>query len=156
MARCVLHDRAYGSDGGGLMDVRLKTMPYEIDGHKLTLSCNMDVLAELQAQDSNLGQLLDGDRSMRNYLRLMAAMINSELRRQGVDAAYTDGDLGRRISFREFRRTSGDVFGLLVSSVIDPDAPEEAAQPEENAPEENEKNAVTSGDDRTASTSPGT
>lgn len=156
MDRRVLHDRAYGSDGGGLMDVRLKTMPYEIDGHKLTLSCNMDVLAELQAQDSNLGQLLDGDRSMRNYLRLMAAMINSELRRQGVDAAYTDGDLGRRIGFREFRRTSGDVFGLLVSSVIDPDAPEEAAQPEENAPEENEKNAVTSGDDRTASTSPGT
>ena len=146
-----------------MMDVRLKTMPYEIDGHKLTLSCNMDVLAELQTQDSNLGQLLDGDRSMRNYLRLMAAMINSELRRQGVDAAYTDGELGRRISFREFRQNNHAVFGMLVSSVVTDD-PEEAepkteqleAEPKTEQPEAGEKNAVTSKGDGTASTLPGT
>lgn len=145
------------------MDVRLKTMPYEIDGHKLTLSCNMDVLAELQAQDSNLKQLLDDDRSMRNYLRLMAAMINSELRHQGVDAAYTDGELGRRISFREFRQNNHAVFGMLVSSVVTDD-PEEAepkteqleAEPKTEQPEADEKNAVTSKDDGTASTLPGT
>ncbi len=136
------------------MDVRLKTMPYEIDGHKLTLSCNMDVLAELQAQDSNLEQLLDDDRSIRNYLRLLAAMINSELRHQGVDAAYTDGDLGRRISFREFQKNNHAVFAMLVSSVIFDD-PEEA-EPKTEQPEADEKNAVTSEDDRTASTSPGT
>lgn len=137
-----------------MMDVRLKTMPYEIDGHKLTLSCNMDVLAELQAQDSNLVQLLDGDRSMRNYLRLMAAMINSELRRQGVDATYTDGDLGRRISFREFRKNNHAVFAMLVSAVI-VDDPEEA-EPKTEQPEADEKNAVTSKDDGAASTLPGT
>lgn len=137
-----------------MMDVRLKTMPYEIDGHKLTLSCNMDVLAELQAQDSNLRQLLDGDRSMRNYLRLMAAMINSELRRQGVDASYTDGDLGRRISFREFRKNNHAVFAMLVSAVI-VDDPEEA-EPKTEQPEADEKNAVTSKDDGAASTLPGT
>lgn len=137
-----------------MMDVRLKTMPYEIDGHKLTLSCNMDVLAELQAQDSNLGQLLDDDRSMRNYLRLMAAMINSELRRQGVDATYTDGDLGRRISFREFRKNNHAVFAMLVSAVI-VDDPEEA-EPKTEQPEADEKNAVTSKDDGAASTLPGT
>lgn len=144
-----------------MMDVRLKTMPYEIDGHKLTLSCNMDVLAELQAQDSNLVQLLDGDRSMRNYLRLMAAMINSELRRQGVDASYTDGDLGRRISFREFRKNNHAVFAMLVSAVIfdDPEEAEpktEEAEPKTEQPEADEKNAVTSKDDGTASTLPGT
>lgn len=145
------------------MDVRLKTMPYEIDGHKLTLSCNMDVLAELQAQDSNLKQLLDDDRSMRNYLRLMAAMINSELRHQGVDAAYTDGELGRRISFREFRQNNLAVFSMLVSSVV-ADDPEEAepkteqleAEPKTEQPEADEKNAVTSKGDGTASTLPGT
>lgn len=146
-----------------MMDVRLKTMPYEIDGHKLTLSCNMDVLAELQAQDSNLKQLLDDDRSMRNYLRLMAAMINSELRHQGVDAAYTDGELGRRISFREFRQNNLAVFSMLVSSVV-ADDPEEAepkteqleAEPKTEQPEADEKNAVTSKGDGTASTLPGT
>lgn len=137
-----------------MMDVRLKTMPYEIDGHKLTLSCNMDVLAELQAQDSNLKQLLDDDRSMRNYLRLMAAMINSELRHQGVDAAYTDGELGRRISFREFRQNNLAVFSMLVSSVVTDD-PEEA-EPKTEQPEADEKNAVTSKDDGAASTLPGT
>lgn len=138
------------------MDCRLNTMPYEIDGHKLTLRCNMNVLADLQEQYGDVEELLDSRRSMRSYLRLLAAMINNELREQGKAAAYTAEALGQRIGFREFRRTSGDVFALLVSSVIDPDAPEEAAQPEEKAPEENEKNAVTSGDDRTASTSPGT
>lgn len=137
-----------------MMDVRLKTMPYEIDGHKLTLSCNMDVLAELQAQDDDLGQLLESRRSMRNYLRLMAAMINSELRRQGVDAAYTDGDLGRRISFREFRKNNHAVFAMLVSAVI-VDDPEEA-EPKTEQPEADEKNAVTSKDDGAASTLPGT
>lgn len=143
------------------MDCRLKTMPYEIDGHELTLSCNMNVLADLQEQYGDVEELLDSERSMRSYLRLLAAMINNALREQGKAASYTAEALGQRIGFREFRRTSGDVFALLVSSVIDPDAPEEAAQPEEKAPEEkapeeSEKNAVTSEDDRTASTSPGT
>jgi hypothetical protein len=137
------------------MDCRLKTMPYEIDGHELTLSCNMNVLADLQEQYGDVEELLDSERSMRSYLRLLAAMINNALREQGKAASYTAEALGQRIGFREFRRTSGDVFALLVSSVIDPDAPEEAAQPEEKAPEESEKNAVTSEDDRTASTSPG-
>lgn len=137
------------------MDCRLNTMPYEIDGHKLTLRCNMNVLADLQEQYGDVEELLDSRRSMRSYLRLLAAMINNELREQGKAAVYTAEALGQRIGFREFRRTCGDVFDLLVSSVIDPDAPEEAAQPEEKAPEENEKNAVTSEDDRTASTSPG-
>ena len=136
------------------MDVRLKTMPYEIDGYKLTLSCNMDVLAELQAQDSDMEQLLESGRSMRNYLRLMAAMINSELRRQGVDAAYTDSELGRRISFREFRKNNHAVFGMLISAVVT-DEPEDA-EPETAQPEADEKNAVTSRADGTASTLPGT
>lgn len=149
------------------MDCRLKTMPYEIDGHELTLSCNMNVLADLQEQYGDVDELLDSERSMRSYLRLLAAMINNALREQSKAASYTAEAIGQRIGYHEFRRTSGDVFGLLVSSVIDPDAPEEAAPPEENAPdeaaqpeetapEENEKNAVTSEDDRTASTSPGT
>ena len=136
------------------MDVRLKTMPYEIDGQKLTLCCNMDVLADLQAQSGELQELLESRRSMRSYLRLLAAMINSELRAMGQDASYTDAELGRRIGFREFQKNSGAVFGLLISAV-EADEPEDA-EAETAQPEADEKNAVTSRDDGAASTLPGT
>lgn len=136
------------------MGVRLKTMPYEIDGQKLTLCCNMDVLADLQEQSGELQELLESRRSMRSYLRLLAAMINSELRARGQDASYTDAELGRRIGFREFRKNSTDVFGLLISAV-EADEPEDA-EAETAQPEADEKNAVTSRDDGAASTLPGT
>lgn len=136
------------------MDVRLKTMPYEIDGQKLTLCCNMDVLADLQEQSGELQELLESRRSMRSYLRLLAAMINSELRARGQDASYTDAELGRRIGFREFRKNSTDVFGLLISAV-EADEPE-GAEAETAQPEADEKNAVTSRGDGAASTLPGT
>ena len=55
------------------MDCRLKTMPYEIDGHELTLSCNMNVLADLQEQYGDVEELLDSERSMRSYLRTRQA-----------------------------------------------------------------------------------
>lgn len=154
MAGCMLYHRADGGDGGRLMDVRLKTMPYEIDGQKLTLCCNMDVLADLQEQSGELQELLESRRSMRSYLRLLAAMINSELRARGQDASYTDAELGRRIGFREFRKNSTDVFGLLISAV-EADEPEDA-ETETAQPEADEKNAVTSRDDGAASTLPGT
>lgn len=154
MAGCVLYHRADGGDGGQLMDVRLKTMPYEIDGQKLTLCCNMDVLADLQEQSGELQELLESHRSMRSYLRLLAAMINSELRARGQNASYTDAELGRRIGFREFRKNSTDVFGLLISAV-EADEPEDA-EAETAQPEADEKNAVTSRDDGAASTLPGT
>lgn len=154
MAGCVLYHRADGGDGGQLMDVRLKTMPYEIDGQKLTLCCNMDVLADLQEQSGELQELLESRRSMRSYLRLLAAMINSELRAKGQNASYTDTELGRRIGFREFRKNSADVFGLLISAV-EADEPEDA-EAETAQPEADEKNAETSRDDGAASTLPGT
>lgn len=154
MAGCVLYHRADGGDGGQLMDVRLKTMPYEIDGQKLTLCCNMDVLADLQEQSGELQELLESRRSMRSYLRLLAAMINSELRARGQDASYTDAELGRRIGFREFRKNSGTVFGLLISAVEADES--EDAEAETAQPEADEKNAVTSRDDGAASTLPGT
>lgn len=136
------------------MDVRLKTMPYEIDGQKLTLCCNMDVLADLQEQSGELQELLESRRSMRSYLRLLAAMINSELRARGQDASYTDAELGRRIGFGEFRKNSADVFGLFISAV-EADEPEDA-EAEAAQPEADEKNAMTSRDDGAASTLPGT
>ena len=93
-------------------------------------------------------------RDMIRYADLLVGQLVEELRRQGVDAAYTDGDLGRRISFREFRKNNHAVFAMLVSAVI-VDDPEEA-EPKTEQPEADEKNAVTSKDDGTASTLPGT
>lgn len=136
------------------MDVRLKTVPYEIDGQKLTLCCSMNVLADLQEQ-GDLSQLLESSRTMRSYLQLLAAMVNNAMREAGSEQRYTDVELGDRISFRDFRRDSGSVFDLLISAVRD-DTPEQTDAPQPEQPEADEKNALTSKDDGTASTLPGT
>lgn len=136
------------------MDVRLKTVPYEIDGQKLTLCCSMNVLADLQEQ-GDLSQLLESSRTMRSYLQLLAAMVNNAMREAGSEQRYTDVELGDRISFRDFRRDSGSVFDLLISAVRD-DTPEQTDAPQPEQPEADEKNAVTSKDDGTALTLPGT
>lgn len=136
------------------MDVRLKTVPYEIDGQKLTLCCSMNVLADLQEQ-GDLSQLLESSRTMRSYLQLLAAMVNNAMREAGSEQRYTDVELGDRISFRDFRRDSGSIFDLLISAVRD-DTPEQTDAPQPEQPEADEKNAATSKDDGTASTLPGT
>ena len=154
MDQRMLYHRADRRDGGMNMDVRLKTVPYEIDGTKLMLCCSMNVLADLQEQ-GDLSQLLESSRTMRSYLQLLAAMINNAMREAGSEQRYTDVELGDRISFRDFRRDSGSVFDLLISAVRD-DTSEQTDAPQPEHPGADEKNAVTSKDDGTASTLPGT
>lgn len=100
------------------MDMRLKTMPYEIDGKSLTLSCNMNVLAELQEEYGDLMQFLETNRTMRSFLQLLAAMINDALDADGSDVRYTPDQLGRKLGWKEFRRCGTQVFDLFISSVI--------------------------------------
>lgn len=104
------------------MDMRLKTMPYEIDGKNLTLSCNMNVLAELQEEYGDLMQFLETNRTMRSFLQLLAAMINDALDADGSDVRYTPDQLGRKLGWKEFRRCGTQVFDLFISSVIIPDS----------------------------------
>ena len=116
------------------MDLRLKTLPFEYGGHTLQLCCNFNVLADLQAA-GELEEMLDEKRSFRNFTRLLAALVNEAANAAGLDLSVTDREIGRAVSWKEFRRIQGDVFGLLFAAVMDPDD-DEAEQPEEETTEE--------------------
>ena len=102
------------------MDLRLKTLPFEYGGHKLQLCCNFNVLADLQA-NGELEEMLDEKRSFRNFTRLLAALVNEAANAAGLDLSVTDREIGRAVSWTEFRRIQGDVFGLLFAAVMVPD-----------------------------------
>lgn len=116
------------------MDIRLKELPFSICGCDLTLRCNMNVLADLQ-EAGHLDKMLDGSMALRSFNRLLAAMVNEAADAEGVDLCVTDRDIGREVSWTEFQRIRGDVFGLLVAAV---------AVPEDEAEEEQPKNGATS------------
>lgn len=112
------------------MDIRLKTVPFEYAGHQLKLCCNMNVLAELQ-ENGGIEPLLDESRSFRSFMRLLAAMVNEAADSAGIGLVVTDREIGRAVSWKEFRKMSGDVFGLLVAAIVSPD--EDAAEPNKGA-----------------------
>ena len=88
------------------MDLRLKTLPFEYGGHKLQLCCNFNVLADLQA-NGELEEMLDEKRSFRNFTRLLAALVNEAANAAGLDLSVTDREIGRAVSWKEFRRIQG-------------------------------------------------
>lgn len=125
------------------MDLRLKTLPFEYGGQKLHLCCNFNVLADLQAADE-LEEMLDEKRSFRNFTRLLAALVNEAANAAGLDLAVTDREIGRTVSWKEFRRIQRDVFGLLFAAVLAPDDDEAGADNDEaEQTEEETKNVET-------------
>ena len=120
------------------MDLRLKTLPFEYGGYKLQLCCNFNVLADLQATDE-LEQILDQKQSFRSFTRLLAALINEAADAAGLDLSVTAREIGRAVSWTEFRRIQRDVFGLLFAAVIAPDDDETEPVEDEKEPDEDEK-----------------
>lgn len=118
------------------MSLKLKELPYEIDGRELTLRCNMSVLADLQ-DSGDLLKVLDDDHSFRNFLVLLSTLVNEALREGGSADYYSPDDLGARLSYADFKRDSGPVFELLIHALV-PERDETAA--EEPEPSEKPEN----------------
>ena len=124
------------------MDLRLKTLPFEYGGHNLQLCCNFNVLADLQAT-GELEDMLDQKRSFRNFTRLLAALVNEAADAAGLDLSVTDREIGRAVSWQEFRRIQRDVFGLLFAAVMAPDDDEAEPDDEETKNVETKEAAAT-------------
>nr|DAU47180.1 MAG TPA: tail tube protein [Caudoviricetes sp.] len=124
------------------MDLRLKTLPFEYGGHTFQLCCNFNVLADLQAA-GELEEMLDEKRSFRNFTRLLAALVNEAANAAGLDLSVTDREIGRVVSWKEFRRIQGDVFGLLFAAVLAPDDDEAESTEEETKNVETKEAAAT-------------
>ena len=58
-------------------DIRLKHEPFEFDGRTYMLSCNMNVLADVQsAYGGDISRALNGRATTASFLEFLTAMLN--------------------------------------------------------------------------------
>ena len=120
------------------MDLRLQHMPFQFEGKQYILTCNMNVLADVQeAFGGNLMAALWRPSSLRAAMTFLAAMLNDYADDQGWDEHWTAKEIGKRMGADpETVRTLTNEIGQFVRKSITT-KPVEETEPEETA-EKNE------------------
>ena len=97
-------------------DIRLEEIPFEFDGKRYLLRCNMNVLADVQAAyGGDFGKALDEKNIMTSVLEFLAAMMNDYADEQGWPERWKARQLGRKIGYREI--PSQEIMGLVLRAV---------------------------------------
>jgi len=109
--------------------VKMREVPFELDGKRYKLRCNMNVLADVQeAYDGDFMESLNSRQSMKSVLEFLAAMLNDYADEMGWPERFTAKQLGRKLY-------QDEVPGVQIMSLVT-----EAVLPRkrEEAPEEPE------------------
>lgn len=121
--------------GCKVMDIRIKTVPFEFQGKTYTICCNMNVLADVQeAFDGDLDRALQRGSSVRSVLEFLAAMLNDSADSNGWPERFTARQLGRMLPAGKNQELFAMVMDLVASS---------CSNPEEDSVGDDEKNVVT-------------
>lgn len=98
------------------MDIRLLTLPFELDGKTYKLRCNMNVLADVQeAYGGDLTAALDDKGTLHSVMTFLAAMLNDYADEMGWPERWTVRELGRRVSLKQI--PSSEVMRLVLSAI---------------------------------------
>jgi len=120
------------------MDIRQKTLPFVFEGRTYKLTCNMNVLADVQeASGGTISPAFDGKRGMKNALMFLAAMMTDYADEQG----WTDADgMPLEFTWRALGRVlrpeavpSAEIFSLVIDALTPPksgDVGKNTQQPE--------------------------
>ena len=104
--------------------IRLEETPFELEGKRYVLRCNMAVLESVEEQYGTLDALMEV--SVReSSLSLLAAMLNDYADEQGWEERWTPARLKRKISYAMLREL--DLVGMLFRSVS-PSRPDAAGE----------------------------
>jgi len=113
-----------------MMDMRLKTALFALDGKTYTVCCNMNVLADVQeAFDGDLNAALSSKTSIRFVLECLAAMLNDSADSNGWPERFTARQLGRKLSLARRTEVQDMVLDLFLASCAS-DAPSEGGDTE--------------------------
>lgn len=106
------------------MDVRQKTAEFAYEGRVYDLTCNMNVLADVQeAYDGNLMRALKRVTSLKVTLIFLAAMLNDAAETQdlrGEDGKLlivTAHELGRKLTLEQTTEAAQLIAGLIVAAM---------------------------------------
>lgn len=131
------------------MDLRLEELPFEYDGRRYLLRCNMNVLADVQiAYDGNLTPALNTRGTLRSVLEFLAAMMNDYADEQGwfdpgttaegypcapeLAKRFTARSLGRKL--RREQIPVAEIFGLVGRALVPETAKNEAGEQKASDP----------------------
>ena len=127
-----------------MTDVRQKTAEYEYAGRIYNLTCNMNVLADVQEEyDGDLMRALRSVTSFKSTLRFLAAMLNDAAETQdlrGEDGKLlrvTARELGRNLNIDQVKDVTPLIMKLIIEAVP---VEEDAEKPEQESGENQPKN----------------
>jgi hypothetical protein len=116
--------------------VKMREIPFELDGKRYRLRCNMNVLADVQEEyDGDFMESLNGKKAMKGILVFLAAMLNDYADEMGWPERFTAKQLGRRLYQDEI---PGVKIMALVTEAVLPRVKEknqEAPEPDEGSEE---------------------
>ena len=126
----------YEVGGDGLVtDVRQKTAEYEYEGKIYNLTCNMNVLADVQeAYDGKLMRALKRVTSLKVTLIFLAAMLNDAAETQdlrdedGKLLHVTKHELGCKLTLEQTTEAAQMIAGLIVAAMPEPEKDKEASK----------------------------
>ena len=98
-------------------DIRLKAEPFEYDGKAYLLSCNMNVLADVQeAYGGKISIALSKKATVKACLEFLAAMLNDYADSQGWGERYTAKQIGRVLPPARMQEVTDKVMPLVAAT----------------------------------------
>lgn len=144
-----------------MMDIRLKTVPFDFQGKTYQLACNMNVLDDVQEAYGGDFSAALRDKTEQSTLVFLAAMMSDYADSQGWPERFTVQDLRRAYGVRQLLRIKGIVMELIIDAIGKDSADDDASDSEPSTGEatalaesDAEKNR-TAREDAAASTLPG-
>lgn len=117
-----------------MRDIRLEELPFEFEGKRFLLRCNMNVLADVQQLHGGMiSEAMSSEKSLSAMLEWMAAMLNDYADEQGWPERYTAKSLGRKISLAMVNDL--DVMGMVTRALVPPSVSESDTEGNNTDPE---------------------
>ena len=105
---------------------KLNTVDYELEGRVYRLSCNMNVLADVQDEyDGNLLRALNTAHGLKSTLAFLAAMLTDAADTQGITdenglpLRFTSKQLGRKLTLSQTIEAGKLIYPLVWAEVVE-------------------------------------
>ena len=110
--------------------IRLEEKPFELEGKRYSLRCNMAVLETIEEQHGDMEAVMQLPVRTAS-LELLTAMLNDWAEEQGWEERWTAARLKRRVSYAMLMEL--DLVGMLFRA-ISPAQGEKMAEPGDKEP----------------------